>query len=71
MEDVMGPVSYRIKMLPSIKRAHNVFHVSKLNPYKEQVDDPGNLYILIDVDGNVEQEVSKILDKKREERRIK
>eukprot|EP00171_Calliarthron_tuberculosum_P011573 IDg11573t1 len=30
---VMGPVTYRIEMPPTLKKAHNVVHVSKLKPY--------------------------------------
>ena len=67
---VMGPVDYRVELPPSMKKAHNVFHVSKLRQYKEPLGRKGPLSVVIDSDGNVEQEVKAILDKKREKRRI-
>lgn len=51
-----------------MKRPHDVFHVSKIKRYNKQVNDMGPLSIVIDADGNVEQE-AEILDKKRENRR--
>lgn len=31
--EVMGPVTYKIELLPSMRRARSVFHVSQLKPY--------------------------------------
>ena len=67
---VMGPVTYRVELPPSMKRAHNVFHVSKLRQYKQPLGRKGTLSVVIDADGTVKQEVYAILDKKREQRRI-
>ena len=67
---VMGPVTYRVELQPSMKRAHNVFHVSKLRHYKQPLGRKGSLSVVIDADGTVEQEVHAILDKKRDNRRI-
>ncbi len=61
---VMGPVTYKIEMPPNVNRAHNVFHVSKLKAYHMPGKGPGPLSVVVDADGNVEQEVAAILDRK-------
>ena len=67
---VIGPVDYRVELPPSMQRAHNVFHVSKLRKYKEPLGRKGPLSVVIDADGTVEQEVEAILRKKKHQRRI-
>ena len=68
--EVMGPVTYRLELPASMKRAHNVFHVSKLKKYVPTTSDSRNLDVVIDASGTVEQEVERILDKKRMGRRV-
>lgn len=68
--EVMGPVTYKITLPPSMKRAHDVVHVSKLKPYHRPDNDTGPLSIVVDADGTTEQEVLAILDKKREKRKL-
>ena len=53
-----------------MRRAHNTFHVSKLKAFHLSSDETGPLSVVIDADGNVEQEVFAILAKKRERRKI-
>ena len=65
----MGPVTYRIEKPPSMKRAHNLFHVSKLKLYKEPLGRKGPFSVVIDADATMEQEVKAILKKKREKRK--
>ncbi len=67
--DTLGPVTYRIKMPPSMRQAHNVVHVSKLKPYHRPRHEKSPLNITIDQHGTVEQEVVAILDKKRKNRK--
>ena len=67
---VMGPVNCRVELHPSMKRAHNVFHVSKLKSYKEPLGRKGPLSVVFDADATVEQDVKASLKKKREKRRI-
>lgn len=67
---VMGPVTYKIELPPSMSKAHNVFHVSKLKKFVRGPADQGSLSVVIDPEGNVEQEVIAILNKKRVKRRI-
>lgn len=56
----IGEVSYRVELPPSMAHAHNVVHVSRLKPYeKDELQD--GVDIIIDADGNVEQEVETIL----------
>lgn len=57
-------------MPPQMKKAHDVFHVSKLKPYMRSLNTSGPLSVVIGADGNVEQEVVAVLDKKRENRRV-
>lgn len=68
--EVMGPMTYKVELPPTMKRAHNVFHVSKLKKYVREENDISSLSVVIDADGNVEQEVKAILDKKKSRRRI-
>jgi len=70
VKEVMGAVDYKIEMPPTMKRAHNVHHVSKLKPYKRPADGIGNLPVVIDTDGNMEDAVYAILGKKRKNRRV-
>ena len=67
--EVMGPVNYRVELPPSMKRAHNGFHVSKLKLYKELIGRKGPLSVVVDANATVEQEVKAILKKKPEKRR--
>ena len=66
----MGPVTHRVELPPSMEKAHNVFHVSKLRQYKPLLGRKGPLSVVIDADGTIVQEVYATLDKKREHRRI-
>lgn len=66
---VMGPVTYKIELPPSMKKAHNVFHVSKLKKFIGK-EIQGTIDIVIDADGTSEQEVAEILDKKRIGRKL-
>ena len=70
VKEFLGPVTYEIEMPPTMKRANNVYHVSKLKPYQKRPQDKGPVSVVIDTDGNVEQILSAILDKKRENRRV-
>ena len=63
--EVMGPVTYKIELPPSMRRAHNVFHVSKLRRYNHDGNGNEPLPIVIDADGTIEQEVSRILQRKK------
>lgn len=68
VKKVMGPVTYKIQMPPSMKKAHNFVHVSKLKPYQRE-GESDTLDVVIDADGTVEQEVKAILDRRRVNRR--
>lgn len=46
-----------------MRRAHNVFHVSKLKKYVRFDEDISTLSVVIDADGTVEQELKRILPK--------
>ena len=70
VHDVMGPVTYRIELPPSMKRAHNMFHDSKLKKYYQKNDEVGLVPITIDADGTQGFEVKLILDIKKEKRRV-
>ena len=70
IKKVMGPVTYMIEMPPSMKKAHNVFHVAKLKPYVGSRKDDQDIDVMIDGDGTIEQVVSEILDKKRWNRQV-
>lgn len=65
IKKVMGPVTYMIEMPPSMKKAHNVFHVAKLNPYIGSRKNNQDIDVMIDADGTIEQVISEILDKNR------
>lgn len=66
--DVLGQVTYRVELPPSMGRAHNVIYVSKLKTYNRRKGQDRPLKIIIDADGTVGQAVEKILDKKTERR---
>ena len=68
--EATGPVTYRVELPPTMRRAHNVFHVSKLKGYKKPAGDGPLLPIVIDADGTEEFEVKAILDKKKEKRSV-
>lgn len=67
--EVKGPVTYRVELPSSLKRAHNVFHVSKLKKY-QKTKGQNKMEVVIDGDGTVEEEVQEIMDKKRENNAI-
>lgn len=68
--EVTGPVTYKIELPSVLKRAQNVFHVSKLKGYRRPPGTDGILSVSIDPDGTGEQEVRAILNRKRERRRV-
>ena len=70
IREVMGPVTYRIELPPTMKRAHNVFHVSKLKKYNGDKDVSDLIPITVDADGTQEFEVKAIVGKKKQNRRI-
>lgn len=63
VKELMGPVTYRVEIPPSVKRAHNVFHASKLKRFHRRENGSGPLNVIIDVDGREEQDVAEVLDK--------
>ncbi len=67
--EVLGPVTYRVELPDSMRRSHNVFHVSKLKKY-ERADEDGSMNVVIDAKGTTEQVVTAILDKKKENRKV-
>lgn len=46
--EVMGPVTYKIELPPSMKRAQNLFHVFKLRQYHSSSDRYGQVSKVID-----------------------
>lgn len=56
----IGEVSYRLELPPSMKRAHNIFHVSRLKPYSAEKATT-NIDVVVDPDGTIEQVVEKII----------
>lgn len=70
VKEKKGPVTYKIELPPTMKRSHNVFHLSKLKRYHPPVGQDGPTTVVIDADGTTEQVVIGILDKKRERRRV-
>jgi hypothetical protein len=58
---VVGPVAYKSKMNPGWRRGHPVFHVSLLEPYREdgRVQPPPSP---IEMEGALEYEVESILE---------
>ena len=68
--EVMGPVTYKVELPSSMRRAHNVFHVSKLKAYHKPSRSDQLLPIVVDADGNEEYEVQAIFGKKRSNRRV-
>ncbi len=67
---VMRPVTYMIELPPTMRKVHNVFHVSRLKPYINPLHNTGPREVVIDADGTTEREVVAILGKKRENRRV-
>lgn len=65
----LGPVTYKVELPPSMKRAHNVFHVSKFKPATKPSDSE-NVSVTIDKSGKIEEAVYAILDKKRRNRKL-
>ena len=63
--EVIGPVTYLIELIPSMKRAQNVFHVSELEKYHKNENDDCLVPITIDSDCIQEFEVKSILAKRR------
>ena len=61
----MGPVTFQNKLPGTMKRAQNNFHVAKLKAFHRCSDAPGPLSVVINADGNVEQEAFEILAKKK------
>ncbi len=70
IKKVMGPVTYQIELPPTMKRAHNVFHVSKLKTYVRPQDHTDTVSVVVDASGNTEQMVHAVLDEKRENRKV-
>ena len=62
--EVMGPVTYKLELPPSMQRTHDVIHVSKLKKYLKPRVQSGSLPIVVDADGTEEMEVAEILEKK-------
>ena len=65
---VITPTAYRLE-LPSSMRCHNVFHISQLSQYFDPVSEFSSREVpqnppLMEVQGNPEWEVEKILDMK-------
>jgi hypothetical protein len=59
--DAWGKQSYKLELPPHMRKVHNIFHVSMLEPYKgdaSKVPQPG----LILVNGEPQYMVEKILD---------
>lgn len=53
-----------------MKKAYNVFHVSKRRPYHPSNTSAGPVQVVIDTSGAVEDAVRAILDKKKVRRRV-
>ena len=68
--DQIGTLAYRLDLPESMHKIHNVFHVSKLKPYKAsgRVQPPP---VPIEIEGELEYEVERILDKWVTKRRHK
>ena len=64
IEEVMGPVTYRLSIPPAWKRIHPVFHVSLLTPYHETEEHgPNFARPPPDVEGEeLTYEIEKIID---------
>lgn len=67
VREAVGPVTHRIELPPSMRRAHEVFHVSKLKQYHCPSRKTGPLHFVIHADGNEKNAVSAILDKNTHE----
>lgn len=57
----IGEVSYRVELPPSMARAHNVVHVSRLKPFVQD-DSQTDVNVIVDPDGTVEQAIETIMD---------
>lgn len=53
-----------------MKKVHNVFLVSRLKRFHRLEGEKGSFSVVIDTEGNIEQEVITILNKKKENRRV-
>lgn len=69
VKNIMGPVTFEIEMPPSMKRAHNVIHVSELKPSVQRENEEATIDVVIDADATVEQAVQTILSRRRANRR--
>ena len=68
--DRIGTLAYHLDLPESMHKIHNVFHVSKLKPYKAsgRVQPPP---VPIEIEGELEYEVEQILDKRIMKRRCR
>lgn len=60
--EVMGPLTYKIELSPSMKRAHDVFHVFKLKKLVRRDGDTEILDIVVDSEGTTEQESAQLYE---------
>lgn len=70
VQKILGPVTYQIELPPTMKKAHSVFHVSKLKRFVRHKEDSSSLSVIIDTEGTIEEEVINILDKRRQKRKL-
>lgn len=68
--EVTGPVTSKIELPQVMKKAHKVFHLSRWKLFHRRKGDEGSIPVVIDTEGNVEQEFIAILDKKKENRSV-
>lgn len=64
----IGDVYYKMELPPSMKRAHNIFHVSRLKPYGNW-DIRKGVDVVINADGEIEQEIESIFKHKGTKRK--
>lgn len=69
LKQVMGSVTYKIELPPSMKRAQNFFHVSRLQKFNWREDGKNSLSVVIDEEGTIEKELSAKLDTRRRNRK--
>ena len=62
---VIGSVTYKIELSPTMERAYKVFNVSKIKKYVRFGQYTGPLSVIIDAEGKKEQDLISILDKKK------
>lgn len=61
----IGEVSSRVELPPSMPRAHNVIHASRLKPYVQDEAEVGQkIDVIVDTRGNVEQVIERILGRR-------